>query len=258
MRPACAAIRCASWRSSGGRRAATLCSLIDHLAAGEPARCAHAAAPRRITLDIDDTFDAVHGGQQLRLFNAHYDDYGFQPIVVLDGEGRFVAALRRPAKRPKGVGIRAFLRRIIRAIRAHWPQMEILVRADSHYACPGVLDWCEANRIDYVLGLAPTRTLRRHAASLEESSAARFKAAPGGGKVRRCKEFFDAARTSTAGAARRKTTSRPGKPIPEPVLGPAEGRTRGPTAPRAPRPPPTSSGCSCTPAPAGCCGACGR
>jgi hypothetical protein len=30
--------------------------------------------PRRITLDIDDTFDAVHGGQQLRLFNACYDD----------------------------------------------------------------------------------------------------------------------------------------------------------------------------------------
>ncbi|MER9813628.1 transposase, partial [Mesorhizobium sp. M0167] len=29
-----------------------------------------------------DTFDAVHGGQQLRLFNAHHDEYGFQPIVV--------------------------------------------------------------------------------------------------------------------------------------------------------------------------------
>jgi hypothetical protein len=43
--------------------------------------------PKRITLDIDDTFDAVHGGQQLRLFNAHYDEYGFQPIVVFDGEG---------------------------------------------------------------------------------------------------------------------------------------------------------------------------
>jgi hypothetical protein len=41
--------------------------------------------PGRITLDIDDTFDAVHGGQQLRLFNAHYDEYGFQPIVVFDG-----------------------------------------------------------------------------------------------------------------------------------------------------------------------------
>jgi hypothetical protein len=26
--------------------------------------------PKRIVLDIDDTFDRVHGAQQLRLFNA--------------------------------------------------------------------------------------------------------------------------------------------------------------------------------------------
>ena len=58
--------------------------------------------PRRIVLDIDDTFDAVHGGQQLRLFNAHHDEYGFQPIVVFDGEGRPVAAMLRPARRPTG------------------------------------------------------------------------------------------------------------------------------------------------------------
>ena len=149
--------------------------------------------PRRITLDIDDTFDAVHGGQQLRLFNAHYDDYGFQPIVVFDGEGRFVTAVLRPAKRPKGVEIRTFLRRLVRAIRATWPKVEILLRADSHYACPEVLDWCEAKGLDYILGLVPTRTLRRHVAGLEASTAARFKADPTAGKVRRFKEFFDAA-----------------------------------------------------------------
>src|ERR1043165_7518980 len=63
--------------------------------------------PKRITLDIDDTFDAVHGGQQLRLFNAHYDEYGFQPIVVFDGEGRFITAVLRPANPPKGTDIRA-------------------------------------------------------------------------------------------------------------------------------------------------------
>lgn len=50
-------------------------------------------------------FDAVHGGQQLRLFNAHHDEYGFQPIVVFDGDGRFVTAMLRPAKRPKGAEI---------------------------------------------------------------------------------------------------------------------------------------------------------
>src|SRR5512141_1363313 len=118
--------------------------------------------PKRIVLDVDDTFDAVHGGQQLRLFNAHYDDYGFQPIVVFDQDGRFVTALLRPAKRPSGREIRAFLRRLVRAIRANWPQVAILVRADSHYACPEVLDWCEANGIDYVFGLAPTSTWKRH------------------------------------------------------------------------------------------------
>jgi len=83
----------------------------------------------------------AHGGQQLRLFNAFHDDYGFQPIVVFDGEGRFVTALLRPGKRPGGHEIRAFLRRLVAAIRAFWPRIEILLRADSHYACPEVFDW---------------------------------------------------------------------------------------------------------------------
>ena len=61
-----------------------------------------ARPPGRIVLDIDDTFDAVHGHQQLRLFNSYYDEYGFQPIVVFDGEGRLVGTLLRSARRPKG------------------------------------------------------------------------------------------------------------------------------------------------------------
>jgi hypothetical protein len=52
--------------------------------------------PRRFVLDVDDTLDATHGGQQLRLFNAYYDEYGFQPILVFDGECRPVAAMLRP------------------------------------------------------------------------------------------------------------------------------------------------------------------
>lgn len=151
--------------------------------------------PERIVLDIDDTFDAVHGGQQLRLFNAHYDGYGFQPIVVFDDQGRFVAAWLRPAKRPNGREIRAVPRRLIRAIRGHWPRTAILVRADGHYACPEVLDWCEAHGIDYVFGLGSTSTLRRHVERLEASTTARFAAAPHRGKVRRFREFYDGADT---------------------------------------------------------------
>jgi hypothetical protein len=151
--------------------------------------------PQRIVLDIDDTFDAVHGAQQLRLFNAYDDEYGFQPMVVFDGEGRFVTALLRPAKRRSGVEIRAFLRRLVQAIRANWPKVTILVRADGHDACPEVREWCEAEGLDYVLGLAATATLRQHITALEASTEARFKAAPGGDKVRRFKEFYDGAGT---------------------------------------------------------------
>ena len=233
--------------------------------------------PKRITLDIDDTFDAVHGGQQLRLFNAHYDEYGFQPIVVFDGDGRFITAVLRPAKRPSGREIKPFLRRLLRAIRARWPHTEILLRADSHYCGPEVLDWCRANGLDYILGVAPTTTLRRHVADLEASTKARFEAAPRDGKLRRFKEFFDGAqswsrveriiarvevgedgptpassspisgaatragftKTSIAGAARPKTTSNIGRRIWRRIARPA------------PRRPPISSASSCTPAPIG-------
>jgi len=146
--------------------------------------------PRRIVLDVDDTFDAVHGEQQLRLFNAYYDEYGFQPIVVFDGEGRPVAAMLRPAKRPSGREARSFLRRLVRAIRGHWPRVEILIRADSHYCAPEVLDFCRAEGLDFMLGVAPTTTLRRHVEALERSTAAQRS---GTGKLRRYKEFFDGA-----------------------------------------------------------------
>ena len=221
--------------------------------------------PRRIVLDIDDTFDAVHGEQQLRLFNAHYDEYGFQPIVVFDGEGRPVAAMLRPAKRPSGREARAFLRRLVRAIRGHWPRVEILIRADSHYCAPEVLDFCRAEGLDFMLGVAPTTTLRRHVEALERSTAAQ-----------RCRHGASCAatRSSTtappagAGSSGSSPASRPGPTAPIPAssspTSPAVPRavsTRGPiasgdrrkiisrpgngtsppTAPRARAPPPTSS-----------------
>src|SRR5256714_9744435 len=248
------------------------------------------AVPKRIVLDIDDTFDRVHGGQQLRLFNAHYDDYGFQPIVAFDGEGRFVTALLRPGKRPSGVEIRGFVRRLVGAIRAHWPKVEILLRADSHYAAPEVFDWCRANRVDWVFGLAPNVALRRHVTALEKSTAECFKepapakagVAPNRGKMRRFMQFYDAAEswsrveriiarveagpdgTDTASlsptwkaAAPSTSTNGSIAPAAKPKTTSSRGRTTSPPiALPAIRPRPTNFVCSCTPAPIGSYGRC--
>lgn len=151
-------------------------------------------ASGRIILDIDDTFDAVHGHQQLRLFNAYYDEYGFQPIVVFDGDGRLVGALLRPARRPKGAESAAHIRRLIREIRTHWPKTEILLRADSHYCTPEVLDLCDRLGLGYVLGLSKNGRLSEYILPLEASTAARYARKPGQ-KLRRFSTFFYAARS---------------------------------------------------------------
>jgi hypothetical protein len=154
-----------------------------------------ARAPGRIVLDIDDTFDTVHGHQQLRLFNAYYDEYGFQPIVVFDGEGRLVGALLRPACRPKGAESAAHIRRLIREIRRHWPRTEILLRADSHYCTPEVLDLCDRLGLRYIFGLARNSRLQDHIEALEASTAARYIRGKDRQKIRRFKTFSYAAGT---------------------------------------------------------------
>jgi hypothetical protein len=93
------------------------------------------------------------------------------------------------------------VRRLVAAVRAHWPRVEILLRADSHYAAPEVFEWCRANRVDWLLGLAPNAALARHVAALQKSTAERFKrpvpvtakGAPSRGKLRRFTQFYDAA-----------------------------------------------------------------
>jgi hypothetical protein len=114
-------------------------------------------------------------------------------MVVFDGEGRIVTAVLRPAKRPSGLEIRAFLRRLLSAIRANWSATQILIRGDSHYCCPEVIDFCRANGLDFIFGVAPTSTLRRHVETLEASTTARFEASAKTVKVRRFKEFYGGA-----------------------------------------------------------------
>ena len=110
--------------------------------------------PQRIVLDIDDTPDAVHGGQQLALFNAHYDEYCFQPIHIFDAAtAKPVLSLLRPGKRPSGDEAARVLRHVIGRIRRHWPRVEIAVRGDGHYGTPEVMDLLEDQGHGYILGL---------------------------------------------------------------------------------------------------------
>jgi len=117
-------------------------------------------APSSITLDIDDTFDAVHGHQQLSLFNAHYDERCFLPIHIYEGtSGKPVAVILREGKTPAGVEVRTILKHVIGRIRGHWPKVRILVRGDSHYGRVEAMEWCEEQGVDYIFGFGGNAVL---------------------------------------------------------------------------------------------------
>ena len=143
-------------------------ALVDQYCASYP------KVPGRIVLDLDDTFDAAHGQQQMSLFNAHYDERGFQPIVIFDDTGRLVTAVLRPAKRPSGREILTLIKRVVGRIRTNMPNVRITLRGDGHYACPEVMAWCEAEGHRFIFGLPGTSTYHKHVTELSASTLARF------------------------------------------------------------------------------------
>ena len=145
-------------------------------------------APTSIVLDIDDTDDLVHGDQQLSLFNTHAGGHCFKPIKIFEaGSGLPIVALLRSGKRPKGKEIAVVLRTVIWRIRTHWPHVAILIRGDSHYCAPEVLDLLRQLQCDYILGLAINATLDATAGPWREQCAQRWW--PSLGKVRRFHTF---------------------------------------------------------------------
>ena len=166
----------------------------------------YAAPPEAVVLDIDDTLDVVHGHQQLSLFNAHHDERCFLPIHVYDtATARPVAVILRPGKTPSGKEVRGHLRRLVRAIRRHWPATRITIRGDGHYGRPEVMDFCEANGVDYVFGLTGTPAL---AAKVEATADAirveRARRGPGrGARLRR-----DHASRPSPGPSERRVAAR--------------------------------------------------
>jgi len=133
-----------------------------------------ARPPRQIVLDIDDTTDRVHGGQQLSLFNTPGGGYCFQPILIFEAAtGKPVAAILRPGKRPSGEEAARVLRHTVQRIRSNWPRIAITVRGDAHYGTPEVMDVLEDMDCLYIFGLSGNKRLADISAPWRDDVATR-------------------------------------------------------------------------------------
>jgi hypothetical protein len=120
---------------------------------------AHPQAPPQIILDLDATDDPLHGSQEGRFFHGYYGHYCYLPLYIFCGEFLLGARLR-PSNIDASAGSVEELQRIVKQIRAVWPEVRILVRADSGFCREELMAWCEAEGVDYVLGLAKNERLR--------------------------------------------------------------------------------------------------
>ena len=114
---------------------------------------AHARAPKEIVLDLDATDDPLHGHQEGRFFHGYYDCYCYLPLYVFCGRHLLAAKLRR-SNIDAADGAVDEVARIVARIRARWPRVRIVLRADSGFAREALMGWCETHRVYYVFGLA--------------------------------------------------------------------------------------------------------
>jgi hypothetical protein len=119
---------------------------------------AHKTPPKEIILDLDATDDPLHGHREGRFFHGYYDGYCDLPLYVFCGRHLLAAKLRR-SNIDAPAGAVEEVTRIVDQIRARWPRVSILLRADSGFARDELRAWCEANGVDYVFGLARNQRL---------------------------------------------------------------------------------------------------
>jgi len=124
-----------------------------------------------ITIDLAPTDDPTHGQQAFTFFNGHYDTWCYLPLVATltfndEAEQYLGAIVLRPGNSPATRGAAGLLRTLLRRLRHAFPGAALRVRVDGGFAGNAGLDCLEAQRVEYVVGLASNARLVRRAGRL--------------------------------------------------------------------------------------------
>lgn len=118
--------------------------------------------PSRVIIDLDPTDDTAHGHQQLTLWNTHYDQNQYFPMMIFEGTtGMPLGAWLRTGTAHASHGAPEMLKQIVDRLRQHWPEIKIFVRADAGLAMPEIYEYCEAAGLIYAIGFSTNEVLKR-------------------------------------------------------------------------------------------------
>ena len=132
--------------------------------------------PKKILLDLDSTDDHTHGQQELSFYHGYYRSHILHPLLIFDADtGDLVCAVLRPGNKGAASHIVPILGRIVKAIeRVLGPKIPIEIRADCGFATPGLYEFCEENKLLYVIGLSRNSRLQQAVDPLLEATRLLF------------------------------------------------------------------------------------
>ncbi len=143
-------------------------SLVDSYIASK------SKAPDRIYLDFDGSYIEAHGNQQLTLLRGYYDARIYFPLFVFDQDGELLTALLRPGNFGDVTLALPVLKRLVKRLRAAWPEVEIVFRGDGAFQSAKLFDWCEDNDVFYVTNHRSNGALKIEAAQFVRKAARKF------------------------------------------------------------------------------------
>jgi len=131
--------------------------------------------PSQLVLDIDVFDDPTHGDQQLTFWHDYYGQHQYFVRTITSANHDLVAmaCLLHGSAHP-ALGADDDLRRVVRAVREKFPDVQILLRADSGFGVPTMYDVCEELGIDYEIGVRMNPTLKQRSQALLEEVQRRY------------------------------------------------------------------------------------
>jgi len=132
-------------------------------------------AAGEIVLDIDATADPTYGQQEFSFYNGGYDDRIYHPLLIFERHtGYLLAAHLRRGEVGSSRGCGPVLRRVVRCLRRHFPEIAIRLVGDAGFAVPTLYDLCERWDIQYTLGIGSNPVFQRRSARLAEKAQHRW------------------------------------------------------------------------------------
>ena len=135
----------------------------------------HDKAPKELVLDVDATHVPLHGEQERGHFHAYYDNYCYLPLYVFAGQD-MLACVLRPSDRDPASVVSALIKRLLVPLRRAWPKTKIIVRADSGFCRPRVLQRLERWGVSYIIGLQKNARLTQQVELAEMALAEQYAA----------------------------------------------------------------------------------